>query len=281
MRKVLSLSGLVLSATSLLADPIPEHPQIFLPPPPAGTPSAAFTLPGKPPEALALPTPAQLLHPDRSTSLLPSRPGSSSTSPDPEVAALQQEMGRLRREREALAAEREKAGKTTLAAPSEDAVEAARLRTRLAELIARVEAKKAKEGPRPTDPGITQSRAIAPPKLEIPSTPSPAAVRSLEALQVAQSQFRADQYEAVLQTFHRIDAQTLSKEDNVLVQYLTAGCLRNLGRLDEAVTLYRSVVDAGGDEALIESARWQLTAIDARQNMLRELAELRERWAAR
>ncbi len=276
MKKVLALSGVVVSAAGLLADPIPERPQLYLPPP-----ALTGTTLVRPPESPGSPTPTQLLHPDRSTSLLPSRPGSGSGGLDPEVAALQQDMARLKRERESLAAEREKTSKMPPATSSEEEAEAARLRARIAELLVKVEAKKAKEGKRPTDQAALPSRPVSPSKLDILSTPSPAAVRSAEALQVAQAQFHSDQFDAVLQTIRRVDSQTLSKEDCLLVQYLTAGCLRNLGRLDEAVPLYRTVVDSRGDEALVESASWQLTAIDARRNMLRELAEIRERRTAR
>src|SRR5436305_1164068 len=82
---------------------------------------------------------------------------------------------------------------------------------------------------------------------------------------IAQAQFRAGQYEAALLNFRRVDVETLSRDDRIFLQYLTACCQRNLGRLDEAAANYREVVNSRDDEALADSARWQLEAIAERR----------------
>jgi hypothetical protein len=102
-------------------------------------------------------------------------------------------------------------------------------------------------------------------------------VRPAESLQLAQEQFRSGQFEATLPALRRIEAAGLSKEDRVLVRYLIAGCLRNLNQLDEAVAAYNEIVASRDDETLVESAKWQLAAVESRRNMTRELAEIRAR----
>ena len=213
-------------------------------------------------------------------------------SVDPELAALQREAARLRTEREALAAEREKSEKVAPdAAASDNSEEAARLRTRLAELIVKLEAKKAKEKTRSVEPIAATIPTVAPPKEEArllptavpvppkeeaPLIPTAVVVPPGEALKRAKDEFRAGQFDTALASCRAIDAATLNNDDRLLVQYLSAGCLRSLGKLDEAAVVYRAVIEAHGDEDLVESATWQLTSIEARRSMLREMAEMRE-----
>src|SRR5437763_523664 len=99
MRRLLALSGLVLSSTQLLADPLSSPPPIYLQPPPTiQTPSLA--VPATVPSAPAVPTQAHLLHPDRASSLLPPRPGTAPPPLSPEIEALQRGMDQLHIERE-------------------------------------------------------------------------------------------------------------------------------------------------------------------------------------
>jgi hypothetical protein len=223
----------------------------------------------KPKSVLTLPTPSQVLHPVNRSSLLPARPGTAPPpAPDLEVTTLQQGAADLKTAREALAAEREKATPIEQDTPSDAAAEAAQLRARLAELITRVEAKKAKEAGGATPKATTKREEVRERVPVVAAPPSP--------VQVGQDQFRASQYDAALLTFRGIDAEKLSKDERVLVQYLTAGCLRNLGQLDEAVVLYRAVADSRGDEAVVENANWLLKAIESRRSLQRELTAMRE-----
>jgi hypothetical protein len=176
-----------------------------------------------------------------------------------------------------VADERDQAVKPTPEALSDEAAESVRLHARMAELLGRFEAKRARETSRPMP-------ASPPPPPGAPGAspyaPLPTPVRPAEALQSAQAQFRAGQFDPALSALRRIDPAGLSKEDRVLVRYLTAGCLRGLGRLDEASAVYREVAASRDDETLAESARWQLEAIEGRQNMQRQLDELRSRRGA-
>ena len=53
----------------------------------------------------------------------------------------------------------------------------------------------------------------------------------------------------------------LAVDDRAFVQYMTASCLRQLGKRSEAAVLYRDVADAKDDEFLAECAVWQLTSV--------------------
>jgi hypothetical protein len=268
MTKVLAISCLLVPAALAPAYPVPDLPPNDVPPS-GGLPSAAVSPPTKPPEVPGTMTPAQLLHPDRGSSLLPRRVDTAGLAADSEVLAIQREVDQLRLERQALAAERDRAGTTDSAAT--DAQEVVRLRARLAELLAKLEAKKAKERN-----ALESSEVLDGPKPEKRLDP-PAITGPAAALQTAQDCFRAGDFDGTLRLCRAIDLQTLNSDDRVFVQYLTAGCLRALGHFDDAAALYRAVVDSHADEALVESASWQLHAIEARRNLTRDLAEIRER----
>ncbi len=272
MRRNLALSGVLLAAGVSWGDPAPAPSRIELPiPPSGGTPIIAAPVPIQLPAAPVLPPAAQLRNPDRGSSLLPRRMGPSPAL-DAEVAALQRELEQLRAERAALATECEKGGKASAETASAETAQAAQLRARVAELLARLEAKKAKEGVPQATPAVAPGLTAAPLGQ---SSPPPAPPDKL--LQQAYDQFRAGQHQAALATSQRLDSAKLDGADRALAQYLTAGCLHNLGRLDEAAFHYRALIESRGDEDLVQSATWHLKAVEVRRNMLRELAEIRER----
>ena len=274
MKRKLALTGLLLSAPLLLADPIPTQPGSAPQPPQLGT---GRTIPaGKTvSDGFGQPTPAPLLHPSNGSSLLPARPGTAPAVLAPDVLSLQQETERLRAEREALAAAAHM--KSSPAQPDttvEDAAEAARLRGCLAGLLAELEAKRVKEASRPTEP-TGPILPVAPPQQEVVQMPAPAVVQPPDPLLIAQLQYRGGQYESALETLRKCVLEKLSKEDRALVLYLSAGCWRQLDKLDEACSLYFTVAKSHDDEALVEAANWHLHAIETRRGILRELTELR------
>jgi hypothetical protein len=270
MPRNLALTGLLLAAGVSWGDPAPTPARINLPTPPSGgTPITSAPVPVTLPAAPVLPPPAQLMNPD--WTLLPRRLGSAPAALDTELAAHQRELEQLRAEQAALVAEGEKRGKASPEAASADAAKAAQLRTRIAELLTQLEAK------RPKANGRQETSAVAPTQAAAPSKTAAVSPPSNELLQQACDQFRAGQDQAALATSRRLDFSKLDRADRALVQYLTACCLRNLGRLDEAVLNYREVINSCGDEDLVQSASWQLKAVEVRRNLMRELAEIHER----
>jgi hypothetical protein len=269
MRRILTLAGLLLSATVVFGDAVPGRIELPTPPSketPAPTAALPITLPPAPP----LPSPAQLMNTDRGSSLLPRRPGMAPASTEGDLADLKRELERLRVERAVLAAQFEKPDKASPEMVGGDAAKAAQLRARVAELVARLEAKKAKER-------TVRATPAAPPTQPTGPTATSAAAPADDLLQEAYAKFRADDYSAALEITRRLDSAKLVGADRALAHYLSAGCLRNLGRLDEASVQYRAVVEARGDADLVQSASWHLQAIEARRSMQRELAAIRER----
>jgi len=63
----------------------------------------------------------------------------------------------------------------------------------------------------------------------------------------------------------------------VTVTYMTAACLRKLGKTDEAATLFREVANAKGEVVLAECAQWQLSAMRWKHDVETTLGELRQR----
>ena len=54
------------------------------------------------------------------------------------------------------------------------------------------------------------------------------------------------------------------------------GCLRKLGKLEEAAAMYREVADVREDDFLTECALWHLSALGWRREVEKQLAEIRK-----
>jgi hypothetical protein len=169
--------------------------------------------------------------------------------PDPE---------KLKADTAALAAERRAAAELAEG-------ERAKLR---AELLARLKA-------------LTAGPPIAPivpprPPVVIPKVGSGG--RPVDALGLAMNLFRDDDVEAALGAFRQIDPAALAPADRAFVRYMTASCLRRLGRTTEALVAYREVAEAPqDDEFLAGSAVWQVSMIRSNQELQAQLEQLRAR----
>ena len=89
--------------------------------------------------------------------------------------------------------------------------------------------------------------------------------------------FQSGDYEGALTAYRLVNAETVKPADRVTVMYMTAACLRKLGKTDEAATLFREVANAKGEVVLVECAQWQLSAIRWRHDVETTLDELRQR----
>jgi hypothetical protein len=69
----------------------------------------------------------------------------------------------------------------------------------------------------------------------------------------------------------------LSNDERLLVQYLTATCLRKQGDTKDASLGYREVANSKGDELLADCAHWQLNAIRWREELNARLEHVRQR----
>jgi hypothetical protein len=230
------------------------------------------------PEA-ELPTPKKLPPP----ATLFNQQGKTDTRFD--MDRLQQELEQLRKEREALEAAR--------SAPSEEpprdeggsTSETAKLRLRLAELLARTGAltrsRRADVAPQPPpfDPA-TPGKPLDP-KTEPSTRPDTASAtdtgKPVDSLALANALFGAGDYEGALKAYGQVNLTGMRPDERVPVQYLIATCLRRQGKTDEAAKLYREIAGSKGDEMVAELAQWQLQSMRWRRDMEEQIKDLRQR----
>ena len=248
-------AGLFLSTAAVLAD----EPPLLLPAP----------------QTVPKPAPPERI-------FLPPRRAPDKPRPDPEE--LLREISRLRKEREALQSERGELSRPTEAGDGA-AAEAARLRLRLAELLLKLGGRgpAAPPTPEPTTVPPTPGKPPAPKPDTAPTPtgpeppPLPPTGQFVDPVALAEALFRAGDYEAALGTYRLLDVSGMDNEKRLAIQYMTACCLRKLGKLDEAATLYREVANAKEDAILAECAQWQLGAVTWRRDLESRLQQLRQR----
>jgi tetratricopeptide (TPR) repeat protein len=190
---------------------------------------------------------------------------------------LHRALGRLHMELEALARERADLERQTPQMGSPGSAEWSLLRQRLFALRKRLEQPLAPVPPltHPTPGGSVQQSPEKNPKVTEVSLPPPGGRQPGDPYLLAQAQFRAGQYQEALDLYHSLQPESLSMEERLLVQYLSACCLRKMGKLDDAITLYREVADAREDVFLAECSLWHLSNITWRRDVEKQLAGIR------
>ena len=158
-------------------------------------------------------------------------------------------------------------------------VERALLRKQMMEMLKKLGEKKALVEPalpKPKEP-ITPNEAIVPKALPKPKIDIPTSGRPTDTIRVAQNLFRDGDTVAALATFKSLDVSTLPRDDRAFVQYMTACCLRKMGKLNEAAVLYREVMESRDEEYLAESAQSHIALIRVAQENEAQLEQLRSR----
>lgn len=280
MRRRPAWAALVVSTLFLLGGEPPSRPESGIPLLPRPLPAG----PGDPVPLRGVPLPPIGSGDPKMPVLPPPRPlpGAGGERTSPVSPDLQTGAQRLREEREALAAERDKIARELKdGEPAQDAEEL-RLRARLAELVSRIKSRGAeKQAPRPVGPPAGGAKPEpAPGHAAPPAAPPPPGAelgKPGDPFTLAQALFRAGEYTAALQAYRRIDPDGLPAPEKVVVQYMTACCLRKLGRSEEAAALYREVANAREDEVLTDCALWHLNAINWRRDVEKQLEEIRRR----
>jgi hypothetical protein len=244
-------------------------------------------------------------------------PGASRVPSLPDVEALHRETESLRLEREAMLAEETEliAAKDFRAAKGTEASLQKRIselfvrvaqqtkkadETTTASPPAGTEKSVATNGRRPptgsADPRADRlqqpvSAGLAPvaPPTQLPPPPPIASVNEpddapkvvtdapVDPLALAQSLFRAGDFAAALDAYRKLDKDDLKSEGRIAIQYMMACCLRKLGKVDEASTLYREVANTPGNDFLSENAQWYLRTMKERRELEARLEELRQR----
>jgi len=194
-------------------------------------------------------------------------------------ASFTEQLERLKAARERLAADRQQALFEPDEAENSEA-ELAPLRRRLHELLLR---RRLHQLPARPDTGPLPDIHTPPPKprsialqtvAEKSGGPTPAPV---DALSLANALFQVGEFEAALKAYRQVNVTRMRAEEKAPTLYLTACCLRNLGKLDEATQLFREVAAMKDDLYLAECAQWQVSNLRMRKELETKLLDLRRR----
>jgi hypothetical protein len=101
--------------------------------------------------------------------------------------------------------------------------------------------------------------------------------KTVDSVRLAMNLFRDNDLDAALRAFRGMDLAQLTREDRAFVRYMTASCLRRLGKASDAAVIYREVADAQEDEFLAGCAVSQLALIRTSQELEAQIAQLRAR----
>ncbi len=99
----------------------------------------------------------------------------------------------------------------------------------------------------------------------------------VDELRNATNLARANQIDAAYKAFTKIDLQRLAPEDRAFAKYMTASCLRQLGRTTEAIPIYREIANAGEDEFISGNAVRMLKLLSTSEELQVQLSQLRAR----
>ena len=156
---------------------------------------------------------------------------------------------------------------TERAAAESNSAERAKLHADLRRLLERIDKAPAGPGmmPHPGVPPVTKG------KDEV-NTGAP-----VDQLRAATNLVRDNQIESALTAFRLLDLQRLAPDDRAFARYMTASCLRRLGRTMEALPIYREVGDGSDDPLISTSAVSQVSLIRTGEELQAQLVQLRAR----
>jgi TolA-binding protein len=237
-------------------------------------------------------------------------PGYIRSAPPVEVRTLHQDIEGLRMEREAML--NEQMSLLTGRNPSAEGGGAIQLRQRITVLLGKA-AQMSKNKPAQTPASKAPPDKTSPPKPPAgnktpaerspPSSPAAPTAQPMppsqsarpaettkptenvprltdapvDPLTLAQALFLAGDHSGALKMYRQLDQEEQKAEDRITIQYMTACCLRKLGKSDEASMLFREVANSGGNDVLVENAQWYLREMKERRELEAQLEELRQR----
>jgi hypothetical protein len=178
---------------------------------------------------------------------------------------------KLKSELEALAAER-KETRNEAANESPLAIERAKLRSDILELIKKLGEKKAAAA---APSVVAPMPMVTPTPMPQPMKPSfllDDANASFNPLRRAQNLYKAGYHDDALKAFYLIAQDRLPREDRAFASYMSACFLRTQGKTSEAAAIFRELADSKDDTTLAEYAVSQLDIM----NKMIELENLRE-----
>jgi tetratricopeptide (TPR) repeat protein len=214
-------------------------------------------------------TPAQVTTPEHVPTLKP--------QPHDE-ARFRAQLDKLKAAREYLATQREQPVADKPPAPLDQDDELTKLRHRVNELMLR---RMTGGLPDPMKPGPVPTVLPTTPTTSLPTKPEEklavSTTPALDALSLGNMLFQMGDFDGALRAFRQVDTSKMRVEESAPIIYLTACCLRRIGKLDEAAAKFREVAGMKGDEFLAECAQWQLANLRMRKDLEAKLQELRQR----
>jgi tetratricopeptide (TPR) repeat protein len=233
-------------------------------------------------------SPAEILQVQAKTGKAP-----NDSDPARDLAELQRCLLKLKAEREALASDQGLAWQQSPGRFGLEGSETSKLRLRVVELLTKLgmrnESKKNAEPggpPLPAVPPVGQgnkgdaqkpnpSADQVPGKTDEMDTPDAGA--PLNPVALAHVLYKAGNYEQALKAYRMVNLTGMKVEEKSPIQYMTAACLRKLGKMDEATALFRDVANVRGDDQLAACAQWQLLHLRWRSEFEAQLKSLQER----
>jgi hypothetical protein len=200
-------------------------------------------------------------------------------------AEFDQSIAELKKERDALDADRKtfaKSAKNDRSSAQSANSEYRILRDQLTQLRdALRKSRQASQDPPPETTPVDPPVATEPDPLPIipkhSNIMAPPETVPIDPLALAHMQMRAEKYEASLASLRRIDLQGKKANERGPILFLTAACLQRVGKVDEAIPMLRDIANSRGDEQIAAYAQWQLEFIRWRKDMTDKLQALRQR----
>jgi hypothetical protein len=156
---------------------------------------------------------------------------------------------------------------------TEPADERERLQKKLDELLEQL--KEQKKNAKPMQPPAKPQD----PHAQAPNKPVviPEGGKPIDLVRAAGNLYKAGDLEGAFGIIKVLDVSQLPKEDRAFAEYIRAACLRKLGKLSDALTVYKAIADAKDDAFLAECAVVQITAIKSTQELEAQLEQLKSR----
>jgi tetratricopeptide (TPR) repeat protein len=208
-------------------------------------------------------------------------------SADFSAQEFQRLLTKLKNEREGLDADWRSLTKRLSKRPSSNEPDLEKLQEQLKQTIVRLQQERIKFQNPPVQPFLPKNEVPVPEgkkktddvppvgKGGMPSA-SPAA-GSVDVVHLAQTLYRAERYEEALAAFRSVDLKSMKPEERAPIVYLTAACLHQMGKTDDAIALLRDVANSRGDEQMAGYAQWEIENLRWHRETRLRLNDIRQR----
>src|SRR5262249_46866 len=107
--------------------------------------------------------------------------------------------------------------------------------------------------------------------------PMPAYSKALDPLALAQSLYKAGNYQGALQAYQLMSTEGMRPDERAPLQFMIATCLTKRSKSDDAAAFHRAVANIPGDAQLAETAQWQLNTMRWRREVVDQLRGIHDR----